>query len=109
MGHLRGGSDDLVDLLEGGEGGAVAAEEAEAEGAGVGACGADGIAGGPEDEGIITIGAGDGGCGIASFLRIVISQSCCFICSSTISLESTSLKIEQSFFNYVPTKKDKTK
>lgn len=38
----------------------------------------------------IYTGGGDA-CEMASFLRISSSQSCCFICNSTMSLESTSL------------------
>ena len=53
--------------------------------------GAAGTAGGAKWDGAIIMGAVDGGGGKASFLRIKSSQSNCFNCSSTISLESTSL------------------
>lgn len=92
IGHLSGGRDDLTDL-EGGVGdmaegdGLEAAAGAAVEAAGVAA----GITGGGGGGCIITTGEWDGGKGKASFFLIKSSQSSCFNCSSTISLESTSL------------------
>lgn len=90
MGLLRRGCDELVDLAAGAEGTVVGAEEAGAEGAGTAAGGPTGATAAGGGECIITTGAADGGWGKASFLRIISSQSSCFICNSTISLESTS-------------------
>lgn len=92
MGLLRGGCDDLVDLAACAEDTVAGAKGAEAEGTGTGADGPTGATAAGGGECIITTGAGAGGWGNASFLRIVSSQSSCFICNSTISLESTSLK-----------------
>lgn len=88
IGHLSGGRDDLTDL-EGGDGDMAEGDglEAAAGAAGVAA----GITGGGGGECIITTGEWDGGKGKASFFLIKSSQSSCFNCSSTISLESTSL------------------
>lgn len=86
MGLLRGGTDDFVDLAAGADG--AGADAWAGSGAGTG-----------EDDGVYIGGGGKligvtgaGGCGKASFLRITTSMSCCFNCSSTISLESTNLK-----------------
>lgn len=91
MGHLRGGWDDFAGFNAGG---AAAGGGLEGAAGPEGAGGAGGEAawkvGGWAGACIIT-GAGAGGWGKASFLRIVSSQSSCFSCSSTISLESTSL------------------
>lgn len=70
-----------------GAGDVVGAGAASAKEAGGLACGG---AVGVEGACIIYIGGGVG-CEMASFLRINSSQSCCFICNSTMSLESTSL------------------
>lgn len=98
IGHLNGGRDDLTDL-EGGDGdmaegdgleaaaGAAAGAAAEAAGVAAGITGG----GGGGCECIITTGEWYGGKGKASFFLIKSSQSSCFNCSSTISLESTSL------------------
>lgn len=89
MGLLRDGTDDFADFAIGADG--------VGEGAGADAC--EGTGGGTGEDGSYTggggnliVAAGTGGCGKASFLRIITSKSCCFNCSSTISLESTSLK-----------------
>lgn len=89
IGHLRGGREDLADLAAGGEDGGLET--------GVGAGSEAGIGGGAdcatEGGGAYIIGtAAGGGCGKASFFRITTSQSSCFNCNSTISLESTSLE-----------------
>lgn len=91
MGHFRGGWDDLAGFSAGGAAaGGVPEDAAGPEGAGGGE--AAWKAGGWAGACIITwAGAGAGGWGKASFLRIVSSQPSCFSCSSTISLESTSL------------------
>lgn len=94
IGHLRGGSDDLADLGAAG----VGAGDTGPEGAGAGTAGFGGITGGRDGDCIITTGAADGGWDMASFFRIVSSQSSCFSCNSTISLESTSL--QQDSKNY---------
>ena len=87
IGHLSGGRDDLTDL-DGGDGDTAEGDglEAAAKASGVAA----GITGGG-GECIKTAGECDCGKGKASFFLIKSSQSSCFNCSSTISLESTSL------------------
>ena len=75
-------------------GGAGAADAAGLEEVGGVTC----VAGGSGDGrivgggGCMVITGAVGGCGKASFFLIVTSHSGCFSCSSTISLESTSLK-----------------
>lgn len=83
--------EDLADLAAGGEDGGLETEEAGA-GSAAGTGGGAGCA--IEGGGAYIIGtaAGGGGCGKASFFRITTSQSSCFNCNSTISLESTSLQ-----------------
>lgn len=79
----------MADLAGGGEDGALEAEAGAGSAAGIGGgadCATDG--GGAY---IIGPTAGGGGCGKASFFRITTSQSSCFNCNSTISLESTNL------------------
>lgn len=82
-------------MAAGGAGDEDGAGDGADAGVGAGAGGAIGITGGGAGACIITVGAGDGGCGKASFFRISSSQSSCFNCNSTISLESTSLKMQK--------------
>lgn len=90
IGHLRGGREDLVDLAAGVEDCGLEAETGADSAAGT----AGGAACATEGGGAYIIGtaAGGGGCAKASFFRITTSQSSCFNCNSTISLESTSLQ-----------------
>lgn len=100
IGHLRGGREDLADLAAGVEDGRLETGEA-------GAGSAAGTGGGTdcatEGGGAYGIGmaAGGGGCGKASFFRIITSQSNCFNCSSTISLESTSLQAGKKMLYHI--------
>lgn len=96
MGLLSGGRQDLADLAAGAAAGAGASAGAGAAavigaGAEIGAGAGAGAGTGATENGNAGAAGGDGGGGSASFLRIKSSQSSCFNCSSTISLESTSL------------------